>query len=302
MFGKVSVTILVFVTSFLLSFGAIFFMKTTTYAESTPETGGLDYIERQEDGRHVVVLLQAMRVELRNGTTTIDSFPIISKGKPGSYYETIGGRHLSTYKVPLHFSSIGHVYMPSSVHVFGNYFIHGIPYYPTGEKVSSAYSGGCIRLSDEDAEKVFAFVEKGTPIIISQVASTEFSPTETETTLTSSEATRLMVAIVSLEALSQDNDIVGTRGEVTTRKKMLPSLLRDGDMRVATSYASTLGQTTFTDLMNKKARALGLSNTFFPSATEDAITSQKDIARLSNYINNYKSYVREVEKATSLPY
>lgn len=309
MFGKLSLTIGVFVTSFILSFGAIFFMKTKTFAQSYPffyNQGDATVSLPKEEvitGEHVVVLLNAMRIELRNGTSTVSSFPILSKGKPGSYYETIGGVYLNDYKTPLHFSSIGHVYMPYSIHVFGNYFIHGVPYYPNGDKVASAYSGGCIRLADEDAKVVYDFIEKGTPIIISQVTVSEFSPTPaSSSTILSKDLTRLMVATISLEALTQDSPIIDANGADVTRKQILPLLVKDGNESVATTYANYLGEATFTDMMNKKARALGLSNTRFSSVTEPATTTQEDMIRFFSYINNYKSYIRGLESATSSLY
>jgi D-alanyl-D-alanine carboxypeptidase len=56
--------------------------------------------------------------------------------------------------------------MPWSLHFFGNFFIHGWPYYPDGTPVPDGYSGGCVRLSSGDAERVFAFAERGTPIFV----------------------------------------------------------------------------------------------------------------------------------------
>jgi L,D-transpeptidase catalytic domain len=304
MFGKLSLTIGVFVTSFALSFGAIFFVKTTTFAQSFPadkETLA-STLPKEETlvGNHVVVLLNDMKVELRNGTTTLASYPVISKGKPGSYYETIGGIYRETYKTPLHFSSIGHVYMPHSVHVYGNYFIHGIPYYPSGEKVSSTYSGGCVRLADEHAKIVYDFIKKDTPVIIAQVSVSEFWPTTaTSATITNDKMTKLMTAIVSLEALTQDNEIITRGGEVTTRRNELPRLINEDDKNVALLYAHSIGKESFVELMNEKAKALGLSNTLFVSPTSSAITTDTDLLRFYGYINAYKSYLRSIEKTTA---
>src|SRR5690606_19090161 len=70
------------------------------------------------------------------------------------------------YKNESHFSSIGEVYMPWSMQFYGNFFIHGWPYYPDGTEVSPGYSGGCVRLSTEDSQAVFEFVDVGTPIFV----------------------------------------------------------------------------------------------------------------------------------------
>src|SRR3989344_3348659 len=64
-----------------------------------------------------------------------------------------------------HFSSIGEVWMPWSMHFYGNYFIHGWPYYPSGAPVADTYSGGCIRLSTSDAKELFGEVKNGMPVL-----------------------------------------------------------------------------------------------------------------------------------------
>lgn len=229
------------------------------------------------------------------GATNTRVFPIISKGKPTSYYETIGGVYSNDYKYLLHLSSIGHVYMPYSVHIFGNYFIHGIPYYPDGTKVSSTYSGGCIRLSDADAKEVYDFVEEGTPIILTQGSEDEFAPTHISTsTLTSIEMTALMVATISLEALSQDTTILDSEGSLTTRKTLLPRLIHVGDPLVSRVYEQSIEEHSFVDLMNTKAAALGLTNTHFYDATSSVTTTYDDYERFMTYISRYKSYMRGI--------
>lgn len=251
----------------------------------------------QEKENHVVINLQSMSLTLRNGDTVLETLPLLSQGKPGSYYETIGGSYVNDYKTPLHFSSIGHVYMPFSVHVFGNYFIHGVPYYPNGTPVSSAYSGGCIRLSNENAEKVYNFIEKGTKITITRGTEADFEKTKTGTaTFSSTEMTNLMVATISLEVLTQDNTIIDTDGVTkTTRKTILPRLLTKGDSSVAELYASSIGAGTFVGTMNAKARALGLTQTTFYDVSSPVETTYEDYERFMTYITTYKSYLRTIQ-------
>lgn len=250
-------------------------------------------------GKYVFVNLEKSTIELKDGTSTIKTMSIVSQGKPGSYYETIGGNHINDYKVRNHFSSIGHVYMPYSVHVFGNYFIHGIPYYPSGEKVSSTYSGGCIRLEDVDAEELYTFVNKGMPIIISRGDEYSFenkNNIKNNNELYSDEQmTKLMVATISLEVLTQDNEFTNPfTGEITTRRKLLPELLhQDGDS-VARLYAESLGTETYLDYMNRKAIAIGLKDTTFSSVTSPVMTTESDKIKFMNYINTYKSYLLNV--------
>ncbi len=286
------ITIGILVGSLALS-GVWYATSPTTGVSEEPLTLVVQEPSPLYEGNYVVVHLEKMQVELRNGTTTIETLPIISIGKPGSYYETIGGAYINDYKIKNHFSSIGLVYMPWSVHVFGNYFVHGVPYYPDGTEVSSTYSGGCVRLSNIHAERVYTFIQKGTPIVITEDTERDFIPTETEpSSISSIEMTRLMVAAISLEALTQDNEITDTDGvSITTRRTLLRRLLTAGDDSVSTKLAQALGEGTYLSYMNQKAQALGLTNTLFTSVTGPASTTPTDQERFMQHIENYKTYL-----------
>lgn len=252
--------------------------------------------KKEHVGEYILVNLQTMTVELRNGSTTISTMEILSQGKPGSYYETIGGNYPHDYKIRNHFSTLGYVYMPWSVHVFGNFFIHGIPYYPNGEKVSSAYSGGCVRLSDKDAEKLYEFVKKDMPIIITRDDAYSFEKATSSRTpliLENMEMTRMMAAIVSLDVLPQDNEFENpyAPGEFTTRRKLLPKLIAEQDDSIIQLYAQALGTSVFIDYMNQKAKALGMYNTTFTSIKDPVATTPEDYERFTDYIETYKSYL-----------
>lgn len=116
--------------------------------------------------RAIYVDLAEMQVTLIDNGTELRKIPVLSKGKPGSFWETPTGNYRVETKEATHFSSIGNVWMPYSMQFFGNYFIHGWPHYDDGTPVKVGYSGGCIRLSTEDAAQVYAFAELGTPIYI----------------------------------------------------------------------------------------------------------------------------------------
>ena len=92
--------------------------------------------------------------------------PIVAKGKVGSWWETPAGIYKIETKEKTHFSSFGQVAMPYSLDFQGNFFIHGWPTYADGTPVSSSYSGGCIRLSTEDAAKVYELSTVGMPVIV----------------------------------------------------------------------------------------------------------------------------------------
>lgn len=134
-------------------------------ATRTIGTASIDTIASAHE-RMIAADLTDMKLYLfENGraTTTLD---ILSKGKRGSRWETPTGLYKIETKEEDHFSSIGEVHMPYSMQFFGNFFVHGWPYYSGGKPVPEGYSGGCIRLSTEDAEKVFEFVKRGTPIFV----------------------------------------------------------------------------------------------------------------------------------------
>ncbi|MDP3956526.1 MAG: L,D-transpeptidase family protein [bacterium] len=114
----------------------------------------------------VFVDLRAMQVELYDSNGTSTTLPVLTKGREGSWWETPTGDYSVVGKEQNHFSSIGKVWMPWSIQFYGNFFIHGWPYYEDGEPVAQTYSGGCIRLSIDDAKLVYDFVKKGTPILI----------------------------------------------------------------------------------------------------------------------------------------
>lgn len=127
-----------------------------------------------QSGKAVRANLETMVITLYENGKEIENIPIMNKGRPGSYWETPGGTFEVNYKTENHFSSFGNVWMPYSIHFFGNFFIHGEPYDTFGKKVSSTYSGGCIRLADGNAKRVFEWVDKDT--IVSVYSDTETVP------------------------------------------------------------------------------------------------------------------------------
>lgn len=107
-----------------------------------------------------------MKLYLYENGFAVDTLDIQSKGRKGSRWETPTGLYSVITKEVNHFSSVGEVNMPYSMEFFGNFFIHGWPTYPDGTQVAKGFSGGCIRLSTDDAEKVFKFADKKTPVFV----------------------------------------------------------------------------------------------------------------------------------------
>jgi poly-gamma-glutamate synthesis protein (capsule biosynthesis protein) len=119
-------------------------------------------------GRYIAADLEKMEMVLYASGTPLATVPILSKGRRGTPWETPTGVYEVKTKEEKHFSSTGHVWMPYSLQIYGNYFIHGWPYESDGTPVPPGYSGGCIRLSTEDAKKVYNFVSIGTPVYVKE--------------------------------------------------------------------------------------------------------------------------------------
>jgi len=110
--------------------------------------------------------LSLMKIRYYDLGVVVFEAPILSKGKEGLWWETPAGLYEVQSKEPNHLSSFGGVYQPWSMVFQGNFFIHGWPYYPDGTPVSSQYSGGCIRLADADAEKLYNLSSVHTPVLV----------------------------------------------------------------------------------------------------------------------------------------
>lgn len=130
-------------------------ITTLTIADVTPQTG-----------KFIAADLVHMQLYLYQDGLVSAQYPILTKGRPGTPYETPGGMYQVLTKEVNHLNRGEGVTMPYSMQFYGNYFIHGWPTYENGAPVASTYSGGCIRLSTEDAAKVFAFAQKGTSVFV----------------------------------------------------------------------------------------------------------------------------------------
>jgi hypothetical protein len=230
-------------------------------------------------------------------------FKILTKGREGSWWETPAGVYRIESKEENHFSSFGKVYQPWSMAFQGNFFIHGWPYHPDGTPVSSQFSGGCIRLSNEDAQAVYDLVSVGTPVIVFEqdFGSDAFTYEPNQANVTASaylvadlrnnfvlaekaskepvpiaSLTKFVTALVAAEYINLDKPIGITQSMIveTTRPRLVPGqsvqafqllypLLMESSNEAAEALARSVGLDRFVNLMNKKAEAIGMMNTHF---------------------------------------
>jgi D-alanyl-D-alanine endopeptidase (penicillin-binding protein 7) len=130
-------------------------------------------------GKFIAADLVNMKLYLYQDGTTTAEYPILTKGRPGTPYETPSGAYSIESKETDHINYGESVEMPYAMQFYGNYFIHGWPTYLDGTPVASTYSGGCIRLSTEDAAAVYAFADKGTKVFVYDTPATSTMPTLT---------------------------------------------------------------------------------------------------------------------------
>lgn len=114
--------------------------------------------------REIIADLDLMRISVLEGPAVIAEYPILSVGRPGTFWETPAGDYSVKTKERKHLSSIGGTWMPWSMQFYGNFFIHGWPTYKDGSDVPKGYSGGCIRLATDDAEKLYSLATMGTHV------------------------------------------------------------------------------------------------------------------------------------------
>ncbi|OHA17575.1 MAG: hypothetical protein A3H57_00860 [Candidatus Taylorbacteria bacterium RIFCSPLOWO2_02_FULL_43_11] len=232
--------------------------------------------------------------------------PVLTKGRPGSWWETPAGLYKISSKEDTHFSKIGRVNMPWSMNFQGNFYIHGWPYYPDGREVSSSYSGGCVRLSNESAKALFDLAKVGTPILVHEkdffadnfvyefvkphisaehylVADLRnnqvFIRTENQRVPIAS-ITKLLTALVVTEYLNLDKEIEIPKaaivytskqrlvaGDKVTAYQLLFPLLLESSNEAAETLARSIGKDYFVRMMNDKAKALGMTNSVFVDPT-----------------------------------
>lgn len=245
--------------------------------------------------------LSNMSLRVYKEGKVVKEVPIRTKGREGSWWETPAGLYKIELKEPNHFSSMGKVYQPWSMIFQGNFFIHGWPYHADGTPVASTYSGGCVRLSTEDAKAVYELAVTGMPVLVHEkdFAPDNFTYPKQLPTLSAqnyliadlmsdevllgknittkapiASITKLVTGLVTAEYINLDNEItISESAIVPTSKPRLKAgervsvynlmfpLLMESSNEAAESIARTQGRIRFVELMNKKAAAVGMKDT-----------------------------------------
>lgn len=247
--------------------------------------------------------LSQMKVRFYQDGAAQQEIPILTKGREGSWWETPAGLYRIETKEKDHFSSFGRVHQPYSMEFQGNFFIHGWPYYSDGTPVATTYSGGCIRLSTENAKTLFGLVKVGTPVLVykkdfskddfsyafktPELSSTHYLAADISNNfiflgkgqsdvVPVASLAKLVTALVATEYINLDDvltvnkeDLVFTslprlkEGQKISAYNLLYPLLMESSNEAGFVLARHLGHKRFVVLMNQKAKALGMAHTTF---------------------------------------
>lgn len=93
------------------------------------------------------------------------TLPLAYQAPYEAWYQTPTGYFRLGVKREKFMSSIAPVFMEKAIQLYEDFFIHAIPYYEDGTRVTSQFSGGCIRLEDDVAKTLYDLVQKGDPVV-----------------------------------------------------------------------------------------------------------------------------------------
>ncbi len=118
-----------------------------------------------KEGKYIDIDLSKMILTNFENDQPKSNYEIAAIGSPWSR-PTPKGSFRVLNKEENHFSGLARVWMPWSIRFYGGYYIHEVPYFPSGQRLTSDYSGGCIRLPIGAAEQVYNWAEINMPLII----------------------------------------------------------------------------------------------------------------------------------------
>lgn len=272
--------------------------------------------------------LRAMELYWYENGRVSYSYPILSSEEYMQNLDIPDGQHRVHYRNDRHLSSDG-VYIPYTQQFHNNIAIHGWPTKRNEERVKTDFQGDSIRLSTRDAEQLYNMTSSDTPVIVSSgrqvmedtsqqpplVTATGYIIADIDTgeilaqrranrEFSIASITKLMTAVVAREN-NRNNDPIyisenavatyGNTGGLTAGQSLpietmyLPLLL-DSSNDAATAIAEHYEYDRFMEMMNAKARTLGMRATYFddPSGLSDQnVSNGHDLLRLARYIWSY---------------
>lgn len=96
----------------------------------------------------------------------VDILPVAYQSPEGVWFQTPTGYFRVGVMHEQHRSSLFPVNMPYAIQIVEDFFMHEIPFYDDGTKVTSKFSGGCIRFETAVAKQIFEFLHRGDQLVI----------------------------------------------------------------------------------------------------------------------------------------
>jgi lipoprotein-anchoring transpeptidase ErfK/SrfK len=120
------------------------------------------------EGKYIDISISNQVMTIFEDGRKINSF-LVSTGKYGM--PTPLGTFSVKRKEPNHWSSTYGLWMPFSMNFYGAYYIHELPYWPSGYREGENHLGirvshGCVRLGIGPAKYVFDWAEVGIPVYV----------------------------------------------------------------------------------------------------------------------------------------
>lgn len=270
--------IAIFTVSFLSMYKGVLYFDNKNSISSISHNNVNSSSNISKSPKYIEANLVDMKLSLIENNEVKKIFNIVTIGKPGSYYETPVGEFAIKSKDINRYSNMGEVYMPYAMQFFGNFFIHGIPYYKNGEKVSTDYSGGCIRMKDEDMKEIYEFADINTDLIIKNNYTPYYSDQEFDNDTIDS----MMSILISLETINQEKYV--RYGKHYVKFKDLNYYIAKGDQQAKQLVKNYLGNNVYQKYMSERLTSMDIKNINLRSEKEKFVSN---IVNNKKYIINY---------------
>lgn len=255
-----------------------------------------DLVSQQKD--FLEVNFTDMRARVYKNNKLAEEAPLLTIGDPNSWggsavglYSIISG-HKESYSV------ISDVFMPHALNYYGKYYLHGEPYYSNGTKLVSSVSGGCIRLRDEDAQRIYNTVETNMPILVINKERDLFQYPEKKMTAIRVTADKYLVAdLDSGYILAQKNSDEVWPIASLTKLMTATTITENIDLRKSVQIQEEMfSPYGFTDVL-QEGRRFGVVELLYPLLIE----SSNDSAKALTYFLGQKRTIEMMnEKAQSI--
>ncbi len=204
-----------------------------------------------------LVTMKLTRYE--NGQEIGTPVPIIGKGKVGSYWETPGGSYPIIDSEEDYYSEKANAFFPYTLHLFGNYMIHGVPHDQKGTILAKKQDGG-IRLATDDAKDIYVWIDSDTRVSV-------FSDSKLKPQPVSSESVYITPTGLVLPKVSAESYLVGDldTGEIIleSNKTIAHPIASVSKLMTALVSIDTMNQFEFATV-SKKATQVYSVNKFSP--------------------------------------